>query len=152
MKKLTLIILVLFSGFISLASNQTVTNLDPIKDVFARPNFNQEFNSLDLIESTVLNGQVDLETLKSVDPTLIENLDNTSTTTISSVGDLPLGIPAIVWGICCSVAGLAIVYFATDNDKEQVKKAAIGCLVGTLVWGGACLLFGGFGSGGYYYY
>ena len=49
----------------------------------------------------------------------------------SQEGDLPLGIPAFWWGCILGWVGLLLVYIFTDNDKEQVKKAFNGCLIGT---------------------
>lgn len=43
-------------------------------------------------------------------------------------GDPPLGIPSFLWGACFGVAGIAIVYFVTD-DRDETKKAFTGCVV-----------------------
>lgn len=60
-----------------------------------------------------------------------------------SLAEPPLGIPSFVWGLagglvgCCSGYGfwvgpavVAGVYFLTDEDKEEAKKAAYGCFAG----------------------
>lgn len=60
-----------------------------------------------------------------------------------SLAEPPLGIPSFVWGLagglvgCCSGYGfwvgpavVAGVYFLTDEDKEEAKKAAYGCMAG----------------------
>jgi hypothetical protein len=49
--------------------------------------------------------------------------------------DPPLGIPSFLWGCAFGVVGIAIVYFVTDEDNDETKKAFYGCLAGTLVYG-----------------
>lgn len=43
-------------------------------------------------------------------------------------GDPPLGIPSFAWGACFGVAGIAVVYFVTD-DRDETKKALTGCAI-----------------------
>ncbi len=43
------------------------------------------------------------------------------------------GIPSIVWGFCCGIAGVAVVYFVTE-DNDETKKAAIGCAIGSVLF------------------
>jgi hypothetical protein len=52
-------------------------------------------------------------------------------------GELPVNIPPFWWGFCLSWVGLLIVFAVTDNDKNQVRKAFMGCLVS----GGCIALF-----------
>ncbi len=42
------------------------------------------------------------------------------------------GIPSIVWGFCCWLPGVAVVYFVTE-DNEETKKAAYGCVAVTVL-------------------
>ena len=51
-----------------------------------------------------------------------------------SGGDVPLGIPAFFWGCVFGVVGVAIVYFVTNGDKDQVRKAIYGCIPWVVVW------------------
>jgi hypothetical protein len=124
-----------------------------IENVLEKPNVSSEFSQLNSIEKIVEKSGIDYQTLAKTNPEVLSGIELSATTNVSPVrgGDLPLGVPAIVWGFCCCVLGVALVYFQTDNDKEQVKKAAIGCAVGGVLWLGLSLLSGGFGSGGYYY-
>jgi hypothetical protein len=60
-----------------------------------------------------------------------------------------LGIPSFVWGLCLGVIGIVVVAVVGDDlpkdeRKEQVKKSAIGCLVGYGV--GALIYFISIGS------
>lgn len=50
-------------------------------------------------------------------------------------GEPALGIPSFLWGCVLSWVGLLVVFIVTDNDKDQVKKALIGCVVNALFWG-----------------
>ncbi|GAB3330468.1 hypothetical protein GCM10027429_07820 [Marivirga atlantica] len=62
------------------------------------------------------------------------NLDrNYSGLSLAEGGEQALGIPSFLWGLCCGVSGIAVVYFVTD-DKEETKKALWGCVTSTAVW------------------
>ncbi len=71
---------------------------------------------------------------------LNQNLDvNLSATPVigATQSEPPLGVPSWIWGACLGVAGLAIVYFVTE-DKEETKQALWGCVgvtvVGLAIW------------------
>ena len=49
--------------------------------------------------------------------------------------DPPLGIPSFLWGCAFGVVGVAIVYFVTDEDNDETKKAFYGCIASTVVFG-----------------
>jgi len=48
-------------------------------------------------------------------------------------GDPPAGIPSIIWGLCLSWVGVLVVDFVAD-DRDETKKAFIGCLIGAGVY------------------
>jgi len=51
-------------------------------------------------------------------------------------------IPGFLWGFCCSVVGMFLVYIALDDPeskKKEGKQAIIGCAVGTALWVGLYL-------------
>lgn len=104
-----------------------------------------EFADLHQIESYLeANPDVDYATLTTEKQDLMENVNLTDATSIlSSTDQMPL-LPSFWWGCLLGIIGLALVYFITDNDKDQVKKALIGCVISTLVVGIGGLL-GGFG-------
>ena len=55
--------------------------------------------------------------------------------------DLPLGIPALTWGMCFGVIGWAIVN-ASTNDNDQKAKVFWGCAVNTVVLAGiSCVVY-----------
>jgi hypothetical protein len=98
----------------------------------------KEFEKIEKIEAYVSsNPETTLQDLKASNSELLNNvelLDETSATSINAVKDMPL-VGGFWWGCCLGVIGLAIVYFVTDHDKDQVRKALIGCLIATLLWG-----------------
>ncbi|MEL6133435.1 MAG: hypothetical protein AAFR59_08745 [Bacteroidota bacterium] len=61
---------------------------------------------------------------------------------LSSITEGPVGIPSIIWGFCLGLVGLLVVYLVTDGDSQETKSALIGCVAGTLLWGGLSLLAG----------
>ncbi|MGL4629605.1 MAG: hypothetical protein ACRCVT_00260 [Leadbetterella sp.] len=132
-----LVSIILFS-ITSLASNTTVSKPDPKNSIYVQPNFKDELSSLDLIEDMVKNGQVNIDSLEKNNPDLVINLDKNAA---SIAEESPLGIPPLVWGLCCGWVGILIVYIMTDNDKEQVKKSVKGFLIGIGVYVGLYLLY-----------
>jgi len=55
-----------------------------------------------------------------------------------------VGIPGFLWGFCCSVVGMFLVYIAIDDPaakKKEGKQAILGCAVGTLLYVGIYLYF-----------
>jgi hypothetical protein len=51
-------------------------------------------------------------------------------------------IPGFLWGFCCSVVGMFLVYIAIDDPeskKKEGRQAIMGCAAGTLLWVGLYL-------------
>lgn len=94
-------------------------------------NLDQEFKQLNEIEAYVnANEGVTLEQLENENSQLVEGISLSADASASLAADeLPLGVPAFWWGCILTVVGVILVYVLTDNDKEQTKKALIGCLV-----------------------
>ncbi|MCP9770302.1 hypothetical protein EGI22_20545 [Lacihabitans sp. LS3-19] len=105
---------------------------------FTNPVSEEEFSQINKIEAFVeANPQTTLADLKNKDSELIQGIDlmdNTDAVVNSAVKDMPL-LSGFWWGCCLGVVGLALVYFITDKDRDQTRKALIGCLIATLVWG-----------------
>lgn len=105
---------------------------------FTNPVSEGEFSQINKIEAFIeANPQTTLAELKNKDSELIQGielLDNTDAVVNSVVKDMPL-LSGFWWGCCLGVVGLALVYFVTDKDRDQTRKALIGCLIATLVWG-----------------
>lgn len=96
----------------------------------------KEFEQLNKIEQYVeANEGITLSEIQAKNTELLDNVTLTdSTTSFTMASDMPL-LGAFWWGCCLSIVGLALVYFITDNDREQVKSALIGCVISTLLFG-----------------
>jgi cytochrome c biogenesis protein CcdA len=94
-----------------------------------------EFDQLNKIEKYVEQSDVTLEELQAQNPDLVAGIDLSSNSADAlASADLPGGIPAFWWGCVLAVLGVILVYVLTDQDKEQTKKALIGCLVFAGAW------------------
>lgn len=103
---------------------------------FEVQNFNSEFDQINKIEKFVqANEGITLSQIKSENAELLNGIDleSQSVSAIAS-GDLPAGIPAFWWGCILTWVGVILVYVLTDNDKDQTKKAVMGCLVSAAVY------------------
>ena len=97
---------------------------------------NQELSQLQNLEDYVsANPGITLTGLQSENNGLVANLNlnlnNLSGFPFAGV-EPPLGIPSFLWGCVFGVVGVALVYFMTDEDKDETKKALIGCVVAGL--------------------
>ena len=97
---------------------------------------NQELGQLQSLENYVnANPGITLTNLQAEDNNLVANLDlnlNNLGGFPFQDGEPPLGIPSFLWGCVFGVVGVALVYFLTDEDKAETKKALIGCVVAGL--------------------
>lgn len=128
MKKIALLITSFCLSTVLAFANDTELNYDEKK-------INAEFEQLNKIEAYVQKNEgTTLEALKTENPNLVDgiSLKEESAVTIKDASDL-FGIPAFLWGCVLGVIGILLVYIFTDNDKAQVKKALMGCLIGYAV-------------------
>lgn len=93
---------------------------------------NQEMAQLQSLEDFVsTNSGITLANLQAENNALVNNL-NFGSSEFGGIGSLSgeqaLGIPSFLWGCVFNVAGVAIVYFITE-DNDETKKAFIGCVV-----------------------
>ena len=122
---------VLFTALLALAFN--IGNATENADLFKVDDqeINSEFAQLNELEQFVeANEGLTLSEINTNNP-LVQNLNNSSDIlgVLSTLrGEPPLGIPSFAWGACFGVAGIAIVYFVSD-DREETKKAFTGCVV-----------------------
>ena len=129
MKKnlLTFLLIMIFFSFNCFSSNNDLFTYD-------REEIESAFNELKELEDYVkINDGVTLSSLQASDNPLIANLylgDPFSTNIFFE--EPALGIPSFWWGCCIGVWGVAIVYFVTE-DRDEVKAAFKGCVIGTLV-------------------
>jgi Prokaryotic membrane lipoprotein lipid attachment site len=102
--------------------------------VMNEQSINAEFEKLNKLEQYVASHEgTTLEDVKDTELTKDLNLDTNVTNTVAA-GDLPANIPAFWWGCVLSWVGVLIVYLVTDKDKDQTKKALMGCLIGAGIY------------------
>jgi hypothetical protein len=122
---------VLFTALLALIFNfgNATENADLFK--IDDQEINAEFSQLNELEQFVeANEGLTLSEINTNNP-LVQNLNNSSDIlgVLSTLrGEPPLGIPSFAWGACFGVAGIAIVYFVSD-DRDETKKAFTGCVV-----------------------
>ena len=111
--------------------------------VMNEQSINAEFEKLNKLEQYVASHEgTTLADVKDSELTKDLNLDTNVTNTVAS-GDLPANIPAFWWGCVLSWVGVLIVYLVTDKDKDQTKKALMGCLIGAAIYVVFWLVLGG---------
>jgi hypothetical protein len=120
--KLPLFIFGFFFSFFSFANDPLILNDESTAN---------EFISLSKIENIASkNESLTLEQLELVNPKLFKqaNLSKISHPSSLAGGELPANIPAFWWGCCLSWVGILLVFFLTDKDQSQTKKALYGCI------------------------
>jgi hypothetical protein len=131
---------VLFTALLALTFN--LGNATENSDLFKVDDqeINAEFAQLNDLEQFVeANEGLTLSEINTNNP-LVQNLNNSSDIlgVLSTLrGEPPLGIPSFAWGACFGVAGIAIVYFVSD-DRDETRSALTGCVV---VQGVALLIY-----------
>lgn len=92
-----------------------------------------EFAELTELENFVADNEGFTLSMLNEDNALTANLSFDANNVLSSLSmfEPPLGIPSFIWGFCLGWVGILVTYLVTD-DKEETKKALIGCIVGAL--------------------
>jgi hypothetical protein len=131
MKKLLLVICA--GAFLSVFAN--ANNADLFS--YDQNQVTQELSQLQALENYVsANPDISLASLQTENNSLVANL-NLAMNSIDGFalsGEPPLGISSFLWGCVFNLVGVAIVYFMTEQDKDETKKAFMGCLVSTGIW------------------
>ncbi len=115
----------------------------------------QELSQLQALENYVsANPDISLASLQADNNSLIANLNLAMNEMggFALSGEPPLGIPSFVWGCVLSWVGILVVYFMTDEDKAETKKALYGCLVNAgliIIWEVFWVVL--LGNSGYYW-
>lgn len=129
MKKLLVsALLVFFASFTIFANDADLFKLDynSVQNEFT------ELNQLgDMITA---NADLTYSTLKLTNENLVTSLRLVAEGAQADGKNPVLGIPSFVWGCCLGVPGLLVVYFVSDQDKVETKKALMGCITGTVVY------------------
>ncbi len=99
----------------------------------------QEFAELNMLESMIeANPELTYRELKMINMSLIESLNLVPVAAAPLAdGEAVLGIPSFWWGCGLGLVGVGIVYFMTEKDSSEAKKALWGCILGALFWGGS---------------
>ena len=126
MKKVTLVLAILGLFLTGFAGNAGLFSFDADK-------VNAELSELTVLESFVTENGGTYADLLNTNNSLVENVSN-STFAFGATGFEPvMGIPSFIWGFCFNVAGVAIVYFVSE-DMDETKKAFYGCIVSGVLY------------------
>jgi len=119
----------------------------------------QEMSELQALEDFVsLNPGITFSALQAENNSLVDGLD-LSAGEYGGIGSMSgepaLGIPSFLWGCVLGWVGILVVHLVAE-DKDETRKAAVGCVVGyltdaviTVVF--YVIYFGFLFSWGYYY-
>jgi hypothetical protein len=129
-------IIILFVHTQSLSArpgNEVIPSINKSAFDLNEESLNEAMKELNMLEAYLdQNVGVSYKDLAESGSELIFNVSTISSPMgIENGGDDLLGIPPFLWGCILGWLGLLMVYILTDNDKEQVKKALKGCVVGT---------------------
>ena len=128
MKKITVLLMVigLFVAKSSFAGNADLFNYDA-------KSIQSELTTLNVVDQFVEQNDVTYTDMLQMDSPMASELSYGSTGAFGIQMLEPVaGIPSIVWGFCCWLPGVAVVYFVTE-DNEETKKAAYGCVAFTVI-------------------
>jgi len=129
MKNLLLIIILYLAGFAKMYAN----DVDLFK--FDKSAVEIALSELSIIESYVTEHPA-LATECIIKAEMVNKNDFELSTNLLFNNDSkpPLLVTSFWWGFVFSVAGVGLVYLASHGDKEETRKAWIGCAVsGSLV-------------------
>lgn len=96
-----------------------------------------EFEKVNKLEQYLAeHPDMTFELVKQTKPELLDGIDliSNTNTNFAPSKDMPL-VSGFWWGCCLGVVGLALVYFITDHDQDQVRQAFWGCVIATIIWG-----------------
>ncbi len=103
----------------------------------------QALATVNVVDKYVTSHHATADQLDFRDNLLLRNFDRESINLFDKGPDSLFGIPPFWWGFILSWAGILVVYFLTDKNKEYTKDALIGCVVNALIWGGLYFVGGG---------
>jgi prepilin signal peptidase PulO-like enzyme (type II secretory pathway) len=126
MKSLLLTLFAVFFSVTALIAGQA----DDFK--IDRQKVQDEFADLSRLEQTVVvNDYLTLSEMK--DNNLLSAEFASMNLSSSMMMESALGIPGFWWGCIFGPLGILVVYLVTDNDRDEVRSAFTGCIVGTAV-------------------
>lgn len=126
MKSLLLTLFAVFFSVTALIAGQA----DDFK--IDRQKVQDEFADLSRLEQTVVvNDYLTLSEMK--DNNLLSAEFASMNLSSSMMMESALGIPGFWWGCIFGPLGILVVYLVSDNDRDEVRSAFTGCIVGTAV-------------------
>lgn len=105
----------------------------------------REMSGLTALEQFVQEEKMTQSQLMATCNPLAENLSDAGDLSTALFGSVApnheqlLNIPGFLWGFCCSVVGMFLVYIAIDDPaakKKEGAQAIYGCALGTALWVG----------------
>ena len=136
MKKITILLMFvgLFVAKVSFAGSADLFNYDA-KAV------QSELSALNAVDQFVEQNDITYSQMLQMNNPMASELSYGSTGAFGIQMLEPVaGIPSFVWGFCAGVAGIAVVYFVTE-DNDETKKAAYGCIAGTAAYVGCYFIY-----------
>lgn len=106
---------------------------------FDRQQVQDEFADLNRLEQTVV--QNDFMSLFELKDNNLLSAEFASMNLGTMMPEAALGIPGFWWGCVLGIVGILVVYLVTDNDRDEVKSAFTGCIVGTVLQVGFYLIY-----------
>lgn len=148
MKKLSILSVILLIAF-------TVNTFaeDPGLFTYDKSTVESEMASLNQLESYVYDHPgITFEELKEEgNPLATEIAGPNSLNSLNLMYEKALGIGGFWWGCCLGPAGILVVYLVTE-DKAETRSSIIGCVVGSLLYGGSWAVYVWGFNGGYYWW
>ncbi len=93
----------------------------------------RELSNLDLIDAFLEANDMSYTDLVQTNTSMASTLTFGQTGAFGiQIMEPPLGIPSIIWGAVFNWPGIVLVYLITE-DNEETKKAAYGCIGGTVL-------------------
>jgi glucan phosphoethanolaminetransferase (alkaline phosphatase superfamily) len=132
----------------------TVVNFDE-NEVYA------EFSAIADLSDMIASSELTADEIATTDASILENVSTLATLPLTSdeeSGGAPLGIPSFLWGCLFGILGIVLVYFISDENKDETKKAVWGCVASSavsiivwIIWAAAVSSAAATTSTGYYY-
>ncbi len=108
----------------------TVVNFDE-NEVYA------EFSAIADLSDMIASSELTADEIATTDASVLENVSTVATLPLTSdeeSGGAPLGIPSFLWGCVFGLLGVILVYFISEENKDETKKALWGCIAGGAIY------------------
>ena len=127
-KSVTLMFILLLASGLASANSSELFSIN-------EANLSAQLSELNELEAYLSYNDVTLAEMQNMDHALASGLNSgTAWHNVLALSEPPLGISSFLWGFCLGLPGLAIVYFVAE-DPAETKKALIGCVVSSLIYG-----------------